>query len=137
MHPFRLRKSSASIKFVTNTTKESKRILHDRLTKLGFDIKKDEIFSSLAAAREVVKNRKLNPLFLIDNAAMEDFEDLVDSNSSPNAVLVGLAPDKFEYSHLNEAFRYDILNSITTMHIRLPEVTGLNFYYFHFFVDLL
>lgn len=101
----RLRSSNASIKFVTNTTKESKNILHNRLTRLGFDIKKEEIFSSLAAARHVVKNQKLNPMLLIDDAALEDFEDLIDQNKSPNAVLVGLAPEKFNYKHLNEAFR--------------------------------
>lgn len=103
-----MRTSSASIKFVTNTTKESKNILHNRLTKLGFDIKKEEIFSSLAAARNVVKNQKLNPMLLIDDAAVEDFEDIIDQNKSHDAVLVGLAPDKFNYKHLNEAFRFEI-----------------------------
>ncbi|XP_031781490.1 haloacid dehalogenase-like hydrolase domain-containing protein 2 [Nasonia vitripennis] len=101
----RLRKSNTVIKFVTNTTKESKNTLHKRLIKLGFDIKKEEIFSSLAAAREVVKTRKLNPLLLIDDAAIEDFEDLVKSETSQNAVLVGLAPEKFNYKYLNDAFR--------------------------------
>ncbi|KAJ8670741.1 hypothetical protein QAD02_002000 [Eretmocerus hayati] len=101
----RLRSSNTNIKFVTNTTKESKNVLYNRLVTLGFDIKKDEIFSSLAAARNIVESRKLNPFLLIDDKAMEDFEDLVDSSNPRNAVLVGLAPDKFNYEKLNEAFR--------------------------------
>ena len=98
----RLRTSSASIKFVTNTTKESKNKLYSRLKRLGFEIEKEEIFSSLAAARDVIKNQML----LIDDAAVQDFEDLIDSNKPSNAVLVELAPNKFNYKYLNDAFRF-------------------------------
>ncbi|KAK7489932.1 hypothetical protein BaRGS_00018797 [Batillaria attramentaria] len=60
----RLRKSGMNIKFVTNTTKESKRVLHDHLLSLGFDIKRDEIFTSLTAARHLLEQRNLQPLVL-------------------------------------------------------------------------
>lgn len=100
----RLRDANLSIKFVTNTTKESSNCLHERLTKLGFDLRKEEIFSSLAAARKLIVSQHLKPLLLIDPAAMEDFQDLV-TNETPNAVVVGLAPSKFHYEELNKAFR--------------------------------
>lgn len=101
----RLRNANLSIKFVTNTTKESSNFLYERLTKLGFDLQKDEIFSSLAAARKLIISRQLKPMLLIDPAAMEDFQDLVTDNDVPNAVVVGLAPSKFNYDELNKAFR--------------------------------
>ncbi|XP_031827293.1 haloacid dehalogenase-like hydrolase domain-containing protein 2 [Nomia melanderi] len=101
----RLRSSNIPLKFVTNTTKESGKFLHKRLTSLGFDIQKEEIFSSLAAARKLIVSRKLNPMLLIDQAANEDFEDLVKNDEKANAVVVGLAPDKFHYDELNKAFR--------------------------------
>ncbi|XP_076237950.1 haloacid dehalogenase-like hydrolase domain-containing protein 2 [Calliopsis andreniformis] len=101
----RLRSANISLKFVTNTTKESSNFLHNRLTNLGFEIKKEEIFSSLAAARKLIISRKLNPMLLIDPAANEDFEDLVKSDAKFDAVVVGLAPDKFNYDELNKAFR--------------------------------
>lgn len=75
------------------------------MNKLGFDIKKDEIFGSLAAAREIIYSRKLNPFLMIDDAAMEDFRDLQNPDSKFTAVVVGLAPKKFNYEELNEAFR--------------------------------
>ncbi|XP_012285089.1 haloacid dehalogenase-like hydrolase domain-containing protein 2 [Orussus abietinus] len=100
----RLRRADLHIKFVTNTTKESKTSLHGRLINLGFEIKKEEIFSSLSAAREAIISRKLNPHLLIDPAAMEDFEDLIMTEPF-DAVVVGLAPDKFNYEELNKAFR--------------------------------
>lgn len=101
----RLRSANIPLKFVTNTTKESGNFLHSRLTRLGFDIKKEEIFSSLAAARKLIISRKLNPMLLIDPAANEDFEDLIRSDEKLNAVVVGLAPDKFHYEELTKAFR--------------------------------
>ncbi|XP_076687130.1 haloacid dehalogenase-like hydrolase domain-containing protein 2 isoform X2 [Andrena cerasifolii] len=101
----RLRGANIPVKFVTNTTKESNSFLHSRLARLGFEIKKEEIFSSLAAARKLIVSRRLNPLLLIDPAAYEDFEDLVKEEEKTNAVVVGLAPDKFHYDELNKAFR--------------------------------
>ncbi|XP_042209735.1 haloacid dehalogenase-like hydrolase domain-containing protein 2 isoform X2 [Homarus americanus] len=100
---FRLRASNVKIKFVTNTTKESKRILHERLTGIGFSIDKDEIFTSLTAARQLIDKQNLQPYMLIDDAAKEDFSGI--SSENHNAVLVGLAPDKFNYEQMTTAFR--------------------------------
>lgn len=100
-----MRKIDVKIQFVTNTSKESKTFLYNRLTNLGFEINKNEIFSSLIATREIIKSKKLNPYFLVDDAAIEDLKDLKDPNKKPNAVVVGLAPEKFNYEELNKSFR--------------------------------
>lgn len=78
--------------------------MYERLTKLGFDLRKEEIFSSLAAARKLIISQRLKPMLLIDPAAMEDFQDLV-TDDTPDAVVIGLAPSKFNYNELNKAFR--------------------------------
>lgn len=44
-------------------------------------------------------------MLLIDPAANEDFEDLIKNNEETNAVVIGLAPDKFHYEELTKAFR--------------------------------
>ncbi|TNN86368.1 Haloacid dehalogenase-like hydrolase domain-containing protein 2 [Liparis tanakae] len=72
----RLRQAAVAVKFVTNTTKESKRNLLERLHRLNFDLQEKEIFTSLSI-----------------------------ETSEPNAVVVGLAPDHFNYQTLNTAFR--------------------------------
>lgn len=100
----RLRETGVSVRFVTNTTKESKETLLRRLTGIGFDIKAEEVFTSLTAARRLVDQRKLRPMLLLQQDALEDFKG-VDVND-PNAVVVGLAPDCFNYELLNKAFRY-------------------------------
>ncbi|VDP14857.1 unnamed protein product [Onchocerca flexuosa] len=92
-----------AVKFVTNTTKESANRLYERLRKLGLDITQSEIFTSLTAAKHLIKKDNLRPMLFLEKAALEDFTDV--DIKEPNAVVVGLAPSKFSFTSLNEAFR--------------------------------
>lgn len=99
----RLRDSRVSVKFVTNTTKDSKKTLHQRLTKIGFKLEPSEIYSSLSAAASFVTNEKLNPFYLLTDDARQDFPE-EDKNRAHDSVVVGLAPNAFNYEHMNKAF---------------------------------
>ena len=70
----RLKESTLDYLFVTNTTKECQRVLHSRLVKIGFDIEKNKIFTSLIAARELIKSNNLRAHLMLDSAALEDFQ---------------------------------------------------------------
>lgn len=72
-HLFRLRRAPVTVKFVTNTTKECKRILYERLRQLNFDLQQQEIFTSLTAARNLLEQRAVRPLLLVEDGALEDF----------------------------------------------------------------
>ncbi|XP_034457916.1 haloacid dehalogenase-like hydrolase domain-containing protein 2 [Hippoglossus hippoglossus] len=98
----RLRQASVAVKFVTNTTKESKRSLLERLQRLKFNLQEKEIFTSLSAARSLLEQKQHRPLLLVEDSALEDFTGI--DTSEPNAVVVGLAPDHFNYQTLNKAF---------------------------------
>ncbi|OQV18064.1 Haloacid dehalogenase-like hydrolase domain-containing protein 2 [Hypsibius exemplaris] len=98
----RLRQSGIPLRFVTNTTKESKRLIHQRLLNMGFHIKIDEIFTSLTAARKILEAKKWRPWFIVSDEAMEDFDGLPTEN--PNAVVIGLAPEKLNHENMNKAF---------------------------------
>ncbi len=74
---FRLRQVGIGVKFVTNTTKEPLRLLHERLVKLGFDIQQTEIFTSLTAARNLVEAKNVRPLLLLEECAKEDFKGIL------------------------------------------------------------
>ncbi|WKY12307.1 hypothetical protein Q1695_003694 [Nippostrongylus brasiliensis] len=95
------------VKFVTNTTKasyhESINVLHKRVTGCGFSIEKEEIFTSLVAARKLIEDQNLRPMLLLAKEAMEDFEGI--NTMNPNAVVVGLAPSEFHFEKLNDAFK--------------------------------
>lgn len=44
---------------------------------------------------------------MVDDAALEDFAGLTDvKEEEKNAVVIGLAPNMFNYSELNKAFRW-------------------------------
>lgn len=103
---------------MTNTTKESGARLLDRLQRIGFELSPDEIFSSLSAARAHVVQHRLRPLYLLTDDARRDFPALVttdgsiisdklsaDGDAHLNAVVVGLAPEQFNYDAMNRAFR--------------------------------
>ncbi len=62
-----------ALRFVTNTTRESHRMVEERLQSMGFSIRSEEIFTSLSAARRLVEDRKLRPLLLLEQGTMEDF----------------------------------------------------------------
>lgn len=102
----RLKASKLYVKFVTNTTKESRRTLHERLVNFGFDVDRNDIISSLGAAQSIIESRKLKPMLLLSPDAIEDFEHLkCPPNETPNVVVIGLAPTEFHYERLNEAFK--------------------------------
>ncbi len=92
-----------NIKFVTNTTKESKSSLLRLVNSLGLEIERNELFTSLTAARNLIDKKLLRPYFFLEDEALEDFEGV--DVSDPDAVVIGLAPDKFNYIHMNTAFR--------------------------------
>lgn len=120
---FRLRSIDAvRVRFVTNTTKESKETLLRRLHRIGFSsISKDDMFTSLSAAVQFVKTNNLKPFYLLTEDAKSDFIEgnaeaaasvasvavstTNELDGSENAVVVGLAPDKFVYESINKAFR--------------------------------
>lgn len=95
------------MKFVTNTTKESSESLMKRLVKIGFKVSQDEIHSSLKAASNYVMENSLNPFYLISDDASKDFPKASENHDS---VVIGLAPDKFNYDNINKAFKYGFNN---------------------------
>ncbi|KAI8363990.1 haloacid dehalogenase-like hydrolase domain-containing 2 [Choanephora cucurbitarum] len=99
----RLKKSQIPFRFATNTTKVSSKKLVEKLTKLGFDVKEKEVFTSLSACRNLLETQQLRPLLLMEDEALDEFNHIDQTN--PNAVVVGLAPSKFNYEKLNQAFR--------------------------------
>lgn len=97
--------SDISVRFVTNTTKESKDSLINRLHAIGFtSICKEDIYSSLTAAVQYVKCHSLNPYYFLTEDAYKDFSD-IPTGDEKNSVVVGLAPEKFTYDNMNIAFR--------------------------------
>ena len=61
------------------------------------------MFTTLTATRRLLEREGLRPMLLLEDSSMEDFEGI--DCSQPNSVVVGLAPSRSDYDHLNAAFR--------------------------------
>ena len=62
------------------------------------------MFTSLTAARNVIVSRGLRPFFMVDEAALSDFDGLLNVPiEEANAVVVGLAPDRFNQPTMTQA----------------------------------
>lgn len=103
----RLRARGLALRFLTNTTRSSRRMLLDKLRSMGLSIGPDELFVPASAVRQHLEAKKLAAHLLIHPNLQEDFEGL--SDGSPGAVVIGDAGEGFTYQALNAAFR--VLNS--------------------------
>jgi len=97
-----LKSHGVPIKYVTNSSKESKSVLQQRLLKAGLDVEEKELFTSLSAARTYIESSKLRPFLMLEEDAKKEFAGI--QTDKPNSVVVGLSPSNFHYQRLNEAF---------------------------------
>ncbi|CAG8443289.1 7217_t:CDS:2 [Diversispora eburnea] len=91
----KLRQAEIPFRFCTNTTKENSSNLLNKLTNMGFEINKNEVYP--------------HSTMLCIKSALEDFQG-VSTDEPYNAVVVGLSPSNFNYNMLNKAFRFLINN---------------------------
>lgn len=107
---YRLRQQSdITVRFVTNTTKESRVTLLKRLNRIGFaSITANDVYTSLSVAVQYVRKHEMKPLYLLTDDAKQEFNalDSYGGTCEPNAVVVGLATEQFNYDRINEAFRF-------------------------------
>lgn len=99
----RLRRAGLAVRFLTNTTRSSHRMLLQKLRAMGLDVADDELFTPSRAARQRIKREGLAAHLLIHPALEEDFAGLPEGGRK--AVIVGDAGDSFSYAALNNAFR--------------------------------
>ena len=99
----RLQASGLILRFVTNTSRMTRRQILESLRGLGFEIHDDQLVTAPSAARDWFAARGLRPWCLVHKSIREEFADL--DQSDPNAVLIGDAADDFNYANLNRAFQ--------------------------------
>ncbi|RKP14155.1 HAD-like domain-containing protein [Piptocephalis cylindrospora] len=104
-----LRQANIPFRFCTNTTKESKAELVNRLDSLGISVREEEVFTSLTACAHLLRKRQYkNPFYLLTDSAREEVHHQYGSKPTAeenDAVVVGLSPSHFNYPALNKAFR--------------------------------
>ena len=99
----RLKERIPRVRYLTNTTRSTRRSLVDRLRRLGLAIEEEEVFSAPQAARQLLQQRGLRPFLLVHPDLLPEFGDF--STTNPNAVVLGDAGAALTYEGLNRAFR--------------------------------
>lgn len=99
----RLKERIPHVRYLTNTTRSTRRSLVARLVKLGLKIDEEEVFSAPQAARQLLHQRSLRPLLLVHPDLQPEFADF--TASDPTAVVLGDTGPSLTYDGLNQAFR--------------------------------
>ncbi len=91
------------LRFVTNTTRRTPDTILQKLHKMGFPVKAEELFTALDATRDYVRARNGSVYTVMTDEADRYFDALKSDN--PDFVVVGDAWLNFDYPRLNGAFR--------------------------------
>ncbi len=99
----RLQRERVPFRFVTNTSRETRAMLHRELIELGLDVPAEYLFTAPLAVRRYLEQERLRPFLLINPNLEPDFAGL--NRDDPNVVVVGYARHAFTYASMNRAFR--------------------------------
>ncbi len=99
----RLRSSGLQVRCLTNSTRQPKHRIMDKLRDLKFEIQPEEVFTPVAACLDWLSRTGHSPRLLVHPALEEEFS-ACDRNGPP-AVIVGDAAQEFSYENMNRAYR--------------------------------
>lgn len=100
----RLQRRPVAVRFVTNTSRQSPRQVAIQLETMGFSVGPKQLFTAPGAVVAYLGDRGLSCYSLVHPNLDGLFRPF--QSTSPDAVVVADAGDRFDYSHLNKAFQY-------------------------------
>ncbi len=99
----RLRKTGLPLRFLTNTTSKSRRVILEGLRSMGLSCPDEELMTPAQVARDLLAKGNMSGHLLISPNLVEDFADM--ATKGKKALVIGDAGRGFTYAALNEAFR--------------------------------
>ena len=101
-----LRQEKYQLRFLTNTTAKTPKMLHAQMQALGFDIYEDEIFNATYACLQYLRSQPgASCHFMVDDAVKAFFKEIPIDDEAPDFVVVGDYGEGFDFHALNHAFR--------------------------------
>ena len=101
-----LRQKDYQLRFLTNTTAKTPKMLHDQMKALGFDIYENEIFNATYACLLYLRSQpNISCHFMVDDAVKAFFKEVPIDDDAPDFVVVGDYGQGFDFHALNHAFR--------------------------------
>ena len=100
-----LRQEKYQLRFLTNTTAKTPKMLHAQMQALGFDIYENEIFNATYAYLQYLRAQpEASCHFMVDDAVKAFFKEIPVDDNAPDFV-VGDYGKGFDFHALNHAFR--------------------------------
>ena len=101
-----LRQEGYQLRFLTNTTAKTPKMLHEQMQALGFDIYENEIFNATYACLLYLRTQPdVRCHFMVDDAVKAFFKEIPIDDNAPDFVVVGDYGEGFDFHALNHAFR--------------------------------
>ncbi len=101
-----LRENKYNFRFVSGTTKLSRRSIAERLRSLGIETDAEEIFTAASAAAELLKTFEgIKCNFVVAPELLEEFKEIESSGRNPDYVIIGDIGSQMDYEMLNKAFK--------------------------------
>ena len=101
-----LRQEKYQLRFLTNTTAKTPKMLHTQMQELGFDIYEGEIFNATYACLLYLRAQtEISCHFMVDDAVKAFFKEIPVDDHAPDFVVVGDYGEGFDFHALNHAFR--------------------------------
>ena len=104
-----LQENDYKFRFVSNTTRKSRRTIANRLRVMGFSIPEEYIFTPALAAVAWLKNHNIQSYYLLTTGDVDqDFDDGQPPvpGGKVELVIIGDAGEKITYGSMNTAFRH-------------------------------
>jgi len=102
-----LRRRRVPLRFVTNTTRRSRRLLAERLATYGLDARPEEVITAVMAAVAALRARGVRRVApFVAEETLEDLAGFDLDGGTPEVVLVGDLGDAWDFAKLNRAFHH-------------------------------
>ncbi len=102
-----LRRRAVPLRFVTNTTRRSRRLLAERLAGYGLEARPQEIVTAVMAAVTALRERGVRRVApFVAQATLEDLAEFDLGPDRPEVVLVGDMGEEWDFVTLNRAFHH-------------------------------
>ena len=104
-----LRDGGVPVRFLTNTTSQSRRALVEKLRAMDLPARAEHLHGPPAAAGDFLRKRNASAHVLVPEGAREDFDGVTQvsegGDGAPDYVVVGDLGDAWTFDRLNGAFR--------------------------------
>lgn len=101
-----LRQKGYRVRFLTNITAKTPKMLHEQLCALGFEVYEREIFNASYACLLYLRSQpRARCHFMVADTVKAYFNEITRDSDAPDFVVVGDYGHRFDFSSLNHAFR--------------------------------